>query len=334
METLQTPRLCIDGRVASELRATGLVAQETIDQLVSGRGEGEASSEWIEKHRTVLLAHPKQIFSGQLRRFDTNRRTGTNVITWVWEKNFVKSSALSLFHRFRPIDRAKPTLPCPTLTTLLPARHGLPFFLSRRPNQKYIVPSHKDATLLRTHYGMEKDQVLVHKPAVRRFVHFVQKEASIAKGTALFLVADRKGKEKFKKLKRVVSARYPNLNMNVVFLKDRTDVTPMAWMKLLESTKICFYLTSQNFDWATLALEAFYWNVPVLFPDEHPALNELLPHSPLRLSQFLVDMPELVELKLKAQSAYLQLDAEGVFDPFLFAKQYKTAYENVLPSEA
>ena len=141
MESLHTPRLCIDGRPAYQFGPRGLMAQEVIDQLVSGHGEGKASSEWIEKKRTVLLAHPSQAFNGQLKRFDTKKKISCSLLYWFWEKQFAKHANIIRFHRFRSVDNVNPALKIPTITTLLPSKGRLPFFVSRRTNQDYVVPS-------------------------------------------------------------------------------------------------------------------------------------------------------------------------------------------------
>ena len=53
----------------------------------------------------------------------------------------------------------------------------------------------------------------------------------------------------------------------------RTDLSPLAWLKLLQHTKVCVYLASKPFDWPTLALESIFWGIPTLFSDEHIALS-------------------------------------------------------------
>ena len=92
---MHTPRLCIDGRAAKEFAAAGIVAQEVIDQLVSSQGEqGELACDWVEKKRTVLLSHPDQIFSGQLRRFDTKMTIGLSPAPSVFNIVLISSNDL------------------------------------------------------------------------------------------------------------------------------------------------------------------------------------------------------------------------------------------------
>src|SRR5687767_9401035 len=118
MQTVQTPRLCIDGRAAADFRFRGLIAQEVIDELVACLGEEPTSCDWLEKRRTVLLSHPGQSFSGQLKRYDTTVGIRSTPLHWLWERSFLKRSGVSAFHRFRPADRLHPFPDVPTLTTL------------------------------------------------------------------------------------------------------------------------------------------------------------------------------------------------------------------------
>jgi hypothetical protein len=329
MEILHTPRLCIDGRPAKQFGHRGLMAQEVIDQLVSGFGEENASSEWIEKKRTVLLAHPSQVFSGQLKRFDTKRKISGSLLYWIWEKQFSQTSQISRFHRFRSVDNLNPSLKIPTLTTLLPAKGRLPFFISRRNSQQYVVPSHQDRKLLEKSYHLPEEQIHVFRPGTRRYVHFIESFKHSGYGNILFLVGDKKGAKNLKKLQKVFSEVYVNIPQKVIHLKDSTNVSPTLWLKLLQNTKVLVYLSSQPFDWATLPLEAIYWNVPTLFQDSNSALNELLPQSPLRLSQFLVNQPEFNELKTLSRKAKDELERQGVFTPLNMAEQYTGLYRQM-----
>lgn len=329
METVQTPRLCIDGRSAHQFGHRGLMAQEVIDQLVAGHGEGDASSEWIEKKRTVLLAHPSQAFSGQLKRFDTKTKISSSPLYWFWEKYFAKNANISRFHRFRSIDNLSPSLSIPTLTTLVPAKKGLPFFISRRPNQDFVVPSSQDAKLLQTHYQIASDKIHTLRPGTRRYVQFVETLKHSGHGYILFVVTDAKSVRKVKALKKVIAKIYPNLPQKVMRLTDSTKVAPAVWMKLLQNTKVCIYLSSQPFDWGTLALESIFWNVPTLFSDEHSALTELLSQSPLRLSQFLINQPDFEELSTLTQNAKSELEAKGTFLPLNMAEQYASLYREL-----
>lgn len=329
METVQTPRLCIDARSARQLGPKSLMAQEVIDQLVAGFGEGSASSEWIEKKRTVLLAHPNQVFSGQLKRFDTKRKISGSLLYSLWEKTFTKNANITRFHRFRSIDNLNPSLKIPTITTLLPAQGRLPFFISRRKNQEYVVPSAQDAQLLEKNYQISPEQIHVFRPGTRRYVQFTEPFKHSGEGNILFLIGNKKGSQSLKKLKKVFSEVYANVPQKVIRLKKNTNMSPALWIKLLQNTKVCVYLSSEPFDWATLPLEALFWNVPILFTDTHPALNELLPQSPLRLSQFLVNQPNFTELKTLARKAKDELEKQKIFLPLNMAEQYASLYREM-----
>jgi len=326
METLQTPRLCIDGRSAHQFGHRGMIAQEVIDQLVSGSGEGKASSEWIEKKRTVLLAHPSQVFSGQLKRFDTQRKVSGSLFYWLWEKAFAKNASISRFHRFRSIDNLNPSLKVETITTLLPSKRGLPFFISRKSNQEYVVPSVQDGKVLTNHYQIANEQIHVFRPGTRRYIHFVEPLKQAEFGNILFLVGDKKSGNELKKIRKIFSAIFENTPHKVIRLKDKSNVSPALWMKILQNTQVCVYLSEQPFDWSVLPLEALYWNVPTIFSDKNAALSELLPQSPLRLSQFLVEQPSLKDLRNFSKKAKETLEVKGVFSPLNMAEQYSALY--------
>ncbi|MFM8269770.1 MAG: hypothetical protein ACKN9V_06225, partial [Pseudomonadota bacterium] len=285
-----TPRLCIDSRTAWELPQTGILTQELIDQLVAANGE-EGASEWIQKHRTVLLSHPGQVFSGQLRRYETKRKVGTSPLYWLWEKEFVKTAGISFFHRFRAIDQMNVACAVMTLTTVLPPRKKLPFFITRRPNQYFCVPSEKDLELLKEKYQIAKDRIFVARPAIRRFLHF-QELQKPEKPLALFLVGEKENTAQLTRLLKVVKSRFPHLENKVVTLKNKEKLGPKEWLLLCSNAQICFYLTAKPFDWGTLALETLFYKIPTIFNEENGSLRELLPQSALTLTRFLVEQPE------------------------------------------
>ncbi len=326
---MHTPRLCIDARAAADFAYQGLLAQEVIDQLVSAGGEPDASTEWIEKARTVLITHPGQVFAGQLRRFDTRRRVGRSPFYWVWERHFVKHAAISAFHRFRPIDRLSPGHKCQTVTTVLPPAGRMPFFLSRKGNQRFVVPSQKDALLLEKQYGVPESRIVSVPPGVRRFVHFTEGPRQTGEGTIVFLAGPGSDGER---AIPIISALYPQLVPKVLPLKRRMDLSPKAWLKELQGARLFVYLTKKPFDWPTLALETLYWGIPTVFSDEHNALTECLPQSRLRLSRFLADQPDLGVMKKLAEDARFTLFKKGLFDALLLARQYKDIYSRITPT--
>lgn len=326
-----TPRLCIDSRTAVEMPQTGILAQELVDQLVAAKEEQEAS-EWIQKQRTVLLSHPGQVFSGQLRRYETKRKVGTSPLYWLWEKEFVKTSGISFFHRFRAIDQMNVACAITTLTTVLPPQKRMPFFLTRRPNQYFCVPSEKDRVQLSEQYQIAVERIFLARPTLRRFVHF-QALAKTEKPTALFLIGDRENKVQINRLLKVVKNRFPQWETLVVKLDKNKEVAhPKTWLSLLSNAQICFYLSSKPFDWGTLALESIFYGIPTLFLEEHRALSELIPSSALTLTKFLIEQPEHQTMILETEAILKELKKDGVFEPLALANQYREIYQNIVPS--
>lgn len=325
---MQTPRLCIDGRAASEFDGQGLVAQELIDQLVAAQGE-EAGSPWVERHRTVLLSHPEQIFSGQLKRFDTRKKIGSSFLYSAWERNFVQTSHITAFHRFRPSDRLEPRLECPTLTTLLPSSRGLRGGAdSAGTGETFVVPSPRDRSLLCQELSIDESRVRITRPSVRRFVHFEEKMTSSIGGTILFLT-DGKRDFDLGKLRQIVSSQYPQFAIHVMAIDYTPSLMPKAWMKAVQFASLVFYLTERPFDWPFPALEALYFDVPVIFMDNHNALSEALPVSPLRLSRYLTDFTPFNSLRRMVTEAREQLDRAGTFEALRFARQYRDLYASL-----
>lgn len=322
---MQTPRLCIDGRAAAEFQGQGLVAQELIDQLVAAQGE-TAGSPWVERHRTVLLSHPDQVFAGQLKRYDTRKRIGSSFLYGAWEKNFVQTSQIAAFHRFRPADRLEPRLDCPTITTLLPAVRGLPNGPANRGDrERFVVPSQRDKRFFCEVMAVPDDLVKVGRPSVRRFVHFETKPSASIGGTVL-LLCDARREFDFRKLRQIVGSQYPHLQVHTITLDDSAALSPKAWIKSLQFASLAFYLTERAFDWPFPALEALYFDVPVIFMDGHPALNELLPVSPLRLSKYLTDFTTFSQLRRSVVEARERLERSGSFEPLGLAAQYRDLY--------
>lgn len=326
---MHTPRLCIDGRAAAEFESQGLVAQELIDQLVAAQGHPQAGSEWVEKRRAVLLSHPSQVFSGQLKRFDTKRRIGGSFFYSAWEKHFVESSSITAFHRFRPADRMEPFLDCPTITTVLPAYRSLGAALPPIPqNHRFVVPSKHDASLLQEHYKIAEEQIHVILPSVRRYVHHTNETEGSYEGQILFLTDG--GRElDLRKLQHVVSGQFPQLPLRTFQFGDAREFSAKQWKKTLQYTSLCFYLTERAFDWPFLALEALYFSVPVIFMDRHSALSELLPLSPLRLSQYLTDFTSSSQLRETVDNARLHLSDQGVLREHYQALKYTQLYAEI-----
>lgn len=323
----QTPRLCIDSRTAQEMPQTGFLAQELIDQLVAANGEQEAS-EWIQKNRTVLLSHPGQVFSGQLRKYETKRKVGNSPFYWLWEKEFVKTAGLSSFHRFRAIDQINAACAITTLTTVLPPRRKLPFFITRRPNQFFCVPSLKDKNLLSSQFEISPERIFISKPSIRRFLHFhhLERRELSKRPLALFIVDSQTDKSKVAKLSRVVKTRFPKWETKTLSLKNKEQFSPQSWKEILLETQACFYLCEKPFDWGSLALECLFYKIPTVFSEENSCLQEILSPLGIPLTRFLIEQPDEESLIKNAEVVHNHLDECGVFDPLGMAHQYRDIY--------
>lgn len=329
---MHTPRLCIDGRAAIEFDTQGFIAQELIDQLVSAQGDPSAASDWVEQKRAVLLTHPDQVFSGQLKRFDTRKRIGSSFFYWAWEKHFVENANISAFHRFRPADRLEPVLSCPTITTVLPPRRGLgASHIAPTPNHRFVVPSETDKATLQRCYGLSDEKIVVALPNARRYVHFAEQRSVGPDGPILLLVDGSKGFD-LKKLEAILGSQYPHLPTRTLNLNESRKFSPKGWSEILQHTSLCFYLTEQAFDWPFLALEALYYDVPVIFMDNHPALSEMLPLSPLTLSRYLTHFLTSTKLKTVVSEARAKIQSVGGFDEHSLARQYRDIYSDLMRS--
>lgn len=323
---MQTPRLCIDTRAGKDFPVSGLLAQEVVDQLVAAAGEPDAGSEWIERKRVVLLAHPDQVFSGQLKRHDTRLGLARTPWHWLRQRHFCRNADITLLHEIKPVDRLSSSFGIPTLTTLLPPRVRLPFYLSHRPEHHYLVPSEKDVALLVKKYSVPREQITHTPPAARRYIHFSVQPQRRGDGGLLLLTGGPIHSGLQKKLLKVMAESYPKLPRRVISLRRSQDLTPNQWRKILEETRVVMYLHAPPFDWAPLALESIYWQRPTIFLDEHGALGELLPDSKLRLNRFLIDRPELKEMEHLGELDRAALLRAGCFEPFAYARAYRDAY--------
>jgi hypothetical protein len=323
---VHTPRLCIDGRRASG-GLDGLVAEEIINQLVASHGEPEISSDWIDRSRTVLVAHPDQVFSGQWRRYNTKMRVGGSPFYWIWEKHFVSGAAVSVFHRFRPADRLSPSLACETITTVLPPGKIPSLFQTTSRKQRLIVPSQTDKTFLVHQKKISEERIFVIRPAIRRCCVFMDPPVSIAEGGILILT--NRGKTRYRNLLAILKRRYPQMPIKMISLKKSWHFTPQPWMRWMRETRLLLYLADRAFDWVTPPLEALFWKIPTVFADGSATLSELLPNSPLRLSTFLIEQPDFETLKANTLAAHERLRDAGSFDPLSYARQYNHVYASL-----
>ena len=320
---MHTPRLCIDART-SRKNYSNLIAEEIVNQLVACQGHPEVTNEWVEKGRTVLLTHPEQIFEGQWRRYNTKMPVGFSPLYWAWERNFVKSASLSLFHKFRQSDRMGLKLPCTTITTVVSPGH-IPKSIQWRSNkQMFVVPSMKDKQFMSAEYQVPPERIEVVKPTIRRYCYFTVMPERKTEGQILIV---RPGRENYsRKLIRLIQGRFPNQRIKVLSTDSQREFSPQEWTKLISQTLFVVYLVNQPFDWAPAAFELFYWDVPTIFPDAHGPLNEQLPNSPLRLSKFLVEQPSIEDLRRESKNARKKLADQGVFEPLGYAKQFGEIY--------
>ena len=320
-------RFCLDSR-AGELGFRGLLVPELVDQLVCARSEKEIEIPWMERSRTVLVSHPTQRFAGQLQRFETSRRQGSSFLYGLWEKSLVRRAGLFAFHRFCPVDRLGPAHRCPTITTLLPARSGLPLRLHARANDHYVVPSEGDKRLLIERFGFPRETIQVTMPSARRYFHVNPRTPKTAEPSVVFLCG-RSGSSEIRRLRALITGRYPEMAHVSIPVSDDGPFGPVEWAKQLASARLVVYLTHKPFDWGTLALESLQYEVPVVFPDRHSALAELLPDSMLKLSRFLVDMPSAAALKALGMAEKERLFTAGALDPLALAKQYARVFNGI-----
>ena len=324
----QTRRICIDSRLAEESPAHGIQAQELIDQLVASQGEPRnIGGEWMRRRRTVLMTHPKQLFSGgDLKRFNTRRKIGTSPLYRLWESHFVKTAGITGFHRFRTVDHVVPRKEIAALTTLLPGKDLTKLSKLNDARSRYVVPSVADKGRL-IEAGV-KNVITVIKPGVRRFVHHTPLLKTPRTERALVLVfGSTKEERKFADAASLIESFHPNLEVTRINLeKAKTEVAPGSWGRLMHEAALVGYLTEAPFDWGTLALESIYLGIPTVFADQHSALSErLLPNS-LQLSNYL-QTGRFSELKTNTLFAKSHLEKQNIFFPLELARQYGEAYE-------
>lgn len=223
----------------------------------------------------------------------------------------------------------EPFLDCPTITTVLPAYRSLGATLPPVPeNHSFVVPSQHDAVLLHEHCNISESQIRVVLPSARRYVHFADLNRPSYDGQILFLTDG--GRElDLRRLQHVVSGQYPQLPLRTLHFNEVREFSAKQWMKTLQFSFLVFYLTERAFDWPFLALEALYFSVPVVFMDRHSALAELLPLSPLRLSQYLTDFISASQLRESVDLARTHLADQGVLQQHHQALNYTRLYAEI-----
>ncbi len=311
---VHTPRICIDGRAATDLHADGLLAAELVDQMVASHGVPGASSVWIERRRLVTLAHPLTLYAGQIKRYETKVHAHSLFSRFFWEKRFLKHAPVSAFLRFRRAGLISFPKDFPTVTFLLPGKkvRGMG---GVSENRRVVVPSRQDAQQVEK--GMASKNIRVMQTSVRRYVEFVDRVIPTAQGK--IVIAVDKHFRNWKSHLEWIQRNYPNHPHTLLFL-DRA-IEGKEWRRLLEGTAFCIYLRDAAFDWPFLALESIYWTVPTIFADRNASLRELLPKSALQLSAFMAERPDWKKLHALTREAHTQLKLQGVFEPFGLARQ-------------
>lgn len=325
---MHTPRLCIDGRT-NRKHFSSVIAEEIINQLVASRGDPEAGNEWVEKGRTVLLTHPDQVYEGQWRRYNT--KIPASPIYWAWERSFVRGASLSVFHRFRSSDRLGLGLPCTGITTVLSPGSIPKLFQWSSHRQLFVVPSDQDRHRLSKSHRLSLDQIHVVRPSIRRFCLFAPKAENVPRNEALVI---HDGTSRYRNvLSSLLAERMPSLSFRSLRCSRRANFEPEIWLESLSKAAIVFYLVEAPFDWATPALEALYWGIPTVFQDENGALSEILGHTPLELSRFLVDRTPMEDLISATEKVRGNLLEGGAFHPLGYARQFKKIYDSLHSDE-
>jgi hypothetical protein len=312
---LDTAALCVDGRASWDFGGRGLVAQDVIEGL---------GHHLFEQDGPLVLAHPQQDLAAPFRRANTKKPTGKRFFYNGWEREFVAARQISWFHRFLPLDRINATGKCAQITTLLAPMKKNPFFLSRKNGHHFVVPSQADALWLEKHYGVPTSQLTVIKPSPRRAV---LKPASfhVAGERGIIVVRDGR-KDGFERHVSVMRRCFPHTRIVTVDLRDREATSADRWLRTLQNAMACFYLVDRPFDWATLALEALYWDVPTFYADKNRTLGEVLPLRSIQLHSFLADPPTPGQLITLGAEAREKLESTGVLDPDQQAVAYKELY--------
>ncbi len=313
---------CIDGRAADDFSVGAMLAQETIEEIF------ESGNEEFRKHvdqTPLVLSHPDQVFLADTTRINTRHRSGGSPLAWLWEREFVRKARVEALHRFRPVDRLTPHHRCTSITTLLPATRKLPFFISRRNGHQYVVPSHQDQLLLETVYHIPVEQISVIRPGVRGYIHTAAAPKA-TNGGLLFLLGNLREIPDLKRRVALASAMFPQMPKKVLRLNSRKPFAPATWLKILRNTGLCFYLTSSPFDWATLALEMLFWEIPTVFLETHGVFSELLPSSSLGMSRFLIEQPDLPALQKEVKAIKQILTEKRIYERGSLASQYLSIY--------
>jgi hypothetical protein len=318
-------KFSIDLRTSSDFYYLQKLSEEFIEQLFLQEQEDNWFGFKLNDQKVVVFKEAKQ----NLRSHSDSFNTETVAHPSFYSKWFEKKVDSKSIHRFCAFDQLNPSPRVATLTTVLPANKKEPFFISKRAGQFYVVPSEEDAKLLVKKYQITEEQVFIIAPSIRREILEIERKFRFTEGGILILKDPQEKTLDIKKLKEVIKKLYPMMPITEIDLRKGASFEPKNWMKLLESTQICFYLNSRAMDWPLLPLESFFSKVPTLFLEGHHSLNELLPNSNLRIQRFLIELPTIETLKKWLVDARNELQAKGVFEPKKMAKEYQLVYEKL-----
>lgn len=310
-----TAALCVDSRASRDFGGRGWVASD----LIEGLGHHVFAEDG-----PLVLAHPQQDLDVPFRRTNTRTPVGGGWFSPGWEKKFVATRQIAWFHRFLPIDRVHSSGKCSQITTLLPPLKKTPFFLSRKNGHHFVVPSAADAEWLQKNYGIPEHQVTVIRPSCRRAV--LESGVFIPNAERGVVVVRDGRKDGFERHVSVIRRNFPHTRLVTVDLRDAQATAPEAWLRTLRNAQICFYLVDRPFDWATLALEAAYRNIPLVFADTNRTLREAIASPSLRLHSFMAEPPILSQLENAMEPVRGELDARGYFNPNQQAIAYRELY--------
>lgn len=322
METIGSVSLCVDSRATEDLAGHGVVAVEVVEGL---------GNHLFAEDGPLVLAHANQDILAPFARENTRTPVGS----WFsprWEKRLVSTKLISWMHRFLPLDQVNRASGCNQITTLLPALGKNPFYVSRKNNHRFVVPSAADATWLAKTYSIETGQIRTILQGPRRSV--ILRSGFVSSGEQGIVVVRDSVNDRFDAHVSLLRRNFPSFRFATVLLRDKAAVAPARWLRTLQNSAACFYLVDRPLDGGVLALEALYCRVPVVFADGHGALSEQILSPKARLNRFLADPVSLTELKSDAAREWESLSARGHFDPDRQALEYRSLYWDLgaLPS--
>jgi hypothetical protein len=315
METIEPISLCVDSRATEDLAGHGLAAAEVVEGL---------GNHLFAEAGPLVLAHASQEILCPFARENTRTPVSGSWFSPRWEKRFVSTKLISWMHRFLPLDQVNRSSGCNQITTLLPALGKNPFYVSRRNNHCFVVPSAADAAWLAKTYSIDRGQIRSILQGPRRSV--ILRSGFVSSGEQGIVVVRDSADDGFDAHVSLLRRNFPSYRFATVSLRDKSAVASARWLKTLQNSAACFYLVDKPLDGGVLALEALYCRVPVVFADGHRALSEQILSPKARLNHFLADPASLTELKTGAETERESLAARGHWDPDRQALEYRELY--------